>query len=90
MVPEGLDGPLHTPSILLVPGLAYISLLSRIDVISNKRLASTNAKTIPDAFRGLLRALSLSLIISSIVFISSVKRGKASRDKGRLLHSRGS
>lgn len=52
MVLEGLDVPLETPSILLVPGMACISLLSRINVIANKRLASTKAKAIPDAYRG--------------------------------------
>ena len=52
MILERLDCSLQTPSIMLVPGLAYICLLSRINVISNKRVASTRGKTIPDAFRG--------------------------------------
>ncbi|KFY43691.1 hypothetical protein V494_01849 [Pseudogymnoascus sp. VKM F-4513 (FW-928)] len=52
MVLEGLDGPLQMPPTLLVPGLAYINLLSSINIISNKRLASTKTKTIPDTFRG--------------------------------------
>lgn len=52
IVLEGLDVPLETPSSLLVPGMAYISLLSRVNVITNKRLSSTKSKAIPDAFRG--------------------------------------
>lgn len=36
----------------------------------------------------MLHALSLSLIIPYIIFISSVTRGKVSRHVGRLLHSR--
>ena len=52
MVLEGLDVPLETPSNLLVPGMAYVSLLSRINIIANKRLSSTKSKAISDAFRG--------------------------------------
>jgi hypothetical protein len=52
MVLGGLDVPLETPSILMVPGMAYVSLLSRINVVANKRLSSTKSKAIPDAFRG--------------------------------------
>ena len=52
MVIEGLNVPLETPSSLLVPGMAYVSLLSRINVIANKRISSAKAKAIPDGFRG--------------------------------------
>jgi hypothetical protein len=52
MVLESMDVPLETPSSLLVPGMAYVSLLSRINVVANKRLSSTKSKAIPDAFRG--------------------------------------
>lgn len=44
MILEVLDVPLETPSILLVHGTAYISFLSRINVVANKRLASTKVE----------------------------------------------
>jgi len=52
MVLEGLNIPLETPSSLLVPGMAYVSLLSRINVVANKKISSTKSKAIPDEFRG--------------------------------------
>lgn len=47
-----LDAPLEIPSALLIPGIAFVRLLARINVISNKRLASAKSKGIPDTFRG--------------------------------------
>lgn len=47
-----LDAPLEIPSALMIPGIAFVNFLSRINVISNKRLASSKSKGIPDTFRG--------------------------------------
>jgi hypothetical protein len=52
MALEGLDVQVRTPSNLLVDGMAYVDLLSRINVIANKRIASTKSKAIPDTYRG--------------------------------------
>jgi hypothetical protein len=48
----GLGAPLEIPSALVIPGFAFVNLLSRINVISNKRLASSKTKEIPESFRG--------------------------------------
>jgi hypothetical protein len=47
-----LDAPLEILSALMIPGIAFVNLLSCINVISNKRLASSKSKRIPDTFRG--------------------------------------
>ncbi|KAL2075417.1 hypothetical protein VTL71DRAFT_360 [Oculimacula yallundae] len=52
MVFEALDATTQTPSDLLVPGMQFVTLLSRINVIANERIASTKAKRIPDVYRG--------------------------------------
>lgn len=47
-----LGAPLEIPSALIVPSVTFVSFFSRINVISNKRLASSKSKGIPDTFRG--------------------------------------
>ncbi|KAK0125600.1 hypothetical protein ONS96_009435 [Cadophora gregata f. sp. sojae] len=49
---DALDAPLQTPSVLVVPGMDFVSFLSRINVVANKRIASTKSKAIPNTFRG--------------------------------------
>jgi len=52
IVLKGLDVPVQTPSNLLVPRMAFVDHLSRINVIANKAITYTKAKGILDVFRG--------------------------------------
>jgi hypothetical protein len=52
MILEKSDESPDLPSAVNIPGIDFVSFFSRINVLSNKRLASSKSKGIPDMFRG--------------------------------------